>query len=482
MQSLNLDWYWKTVIGLFVAFLVVNMMYLHRVPGLMGDEASEGENVYQKINVLTDEEPEFGESVLVTGERSYIGPLIDYVRIPFVWAFGYTALSLRLVVVLGSFVAFGLAAYVFRELFGEIPGLFALVFGFFSPLYLSFQRMGWAITLFVFFGFVVLYFLMSRHKHRAAMAGLFAGIGLANHILFLPTIVAVGIAFAVSKLKHWKELVLYWPAAIGFWAGFGTQFVVLQLFTDDQGDPTETTALFSERLRDFIDAFPLYLSGSSYVARYTGIEFMPAIQYLIVGVLGVLAVAGVALLWKRSAVWLWLLGLAVYLPAMMYLIDRFTLRYFFVFAFGVWVLSGVGLGAVVQKLKRGNVNVTAVSAGICTALLTLWFMLAVMVPFLRSGGDLADFSLGDRTNSASALVDTRPLVECVRGAGPVSSENVHIYNRLLYLSHEYSDIEIVDENQLASGAWRAEYRSDPIKGEIEELCPDAPFWRVSREK
>ncbi|MDP3997081.1 MAG: hypothetical protein U1C49_02485 [Candidatus Andersenbacteria bacterium] len=53
---------WLVVmLGLFV---VVNSLYLGSVPGLMGDEGSEGENVYEILHA---------ESLItVQGERSYI--------------------------------------------------------------------------------------------------------------------------------------------------------------------------------------------------------------------------------------------------------------------------------------------------------------------------------------------------------------------------------------------------------------------------
>ena len=89
-------WVWV----LFILFVAVNLAYLGSVPGLMGDEGSEGENSYQIQQA--------GRLVLI-GERSYIGPLIDYLRIPFVLIFGYDALALRVVMFIFSVILFWLA-------------------------------------------------------------------------------------------------------------------------------------------------------------------------------------------------------------------------------------------------------------------------------------------------------------------------------------------------------------------------------------
>jgi 4-amino-4-deoxy-L-arabinose transferase-like glycosyltransferase len=131
--------------------------YLHRVPGLLGDEASEGENVY----LLFD-----AKQFLITGERSYIGPFLDYLRIPFVLLLGYSALSLRLLVLLFSGATFWLAIVVFRRLWGRDVGLIAAVAMLFSPVYLTYGRLGWAITLFPFFALLTLYFLTMPEQSR----------------------------------------------------------------------------------------------------------------------------------------------------------------------------------------------------------------------------------------------------------------------------------------------------------------------------
>lgn len=420
----------RTVIALAILFCVANGAYLHRVPGLLGDEGSEGENVYELLH---------RQGITVVGERSYIGPTIDYLRVPFVYVFGYTALALRVPIFLFSVATFFLAASVLRRSFGDVAGLYALTAFAFSPMYLVYQRLGWAITLFPFFAFLILYLAQRSWQTKWLWIGLAAGLGLANHILFLPTLVGIIAGLVVYLRKREGKIILHslFLILIGFWAGFGMQFAVLNLHQDDQGDPVATTQLFSERLHDFVSAAPLYISGSSYAAAYTGIEFSPVYIQAITWVLAVLVIAAIALRPKTTLPWL--IGLTVHVLVLLYMVDRFSLRYFVVFSLGVWLLAGVGMGSVFERRGgRGGSVILAV------VLISLVFF-TTFIPFLRTGGSTAEFSLGNRTDTAAAFVDIQPLVACLRGAGPVFSENVHIWNRLQYVSHQYQDLMIVSE-------------------------------------
>lgn len=486
-QMVHQKSYTVVVISLFIFFFIVNTLYLHRVPGLMGDEGSEGENIFQILDT---------KEFTVQGERSYIGPLIDYIRIPFILLFGYTPLSLRIVVVIFSLATFWLGWYVFRRLWGDIPALFALVFFTFSPIYLTQQRIGWAITLFPFFGLLILFLAQTSLSRKWLFVGLVAGIGLANHIVFLPTLVAIGVTGSIALIIHALQsrsvekrnpqtqikTIIYSviESLVGFAAGFGTQLAVLILKTEDQGNPEVVAELFSQRLSDLLPALPLYLSGSSYVARYTGAEFSNSLVQLITGALIVGVVLALVFLWKRKGVWLWLLGILIHIPALIYMVDRFTLRYFVVLTLAIWIMAGVGYGAVVQKLLQHRPVIVGIKALGVAILLMAWTTVTVLLPFLRTGGSVNDFSLGNRTDSAAALIDIRPLINCLRGKGPIFTENVHIWNRLQYLSHQYGDLEVLPEEEGAQAAWIIYYREPKAPGGTTpgDLCPELVHFRV----
>ena len=462
---------------MFIAFLVANGAYLHRVPGLMGDEASEGENVFELLQ---------SETITLTGERSYIGPAPDYLRVPFIAAFGYSALALRIPLYLASIATFLLTWSIFRRLLSKETALLVLAVAFFSPTYLSYQRLGWAITLFPLFAVLIIWLLMSHWRHRAVLAGFVAGIGLHTHIMFLPTLAAIAAVWVVVELvrsgairERTKRVLAWWPAIIGFWAAFATQFVILLQFTDDQGDPGAVGELISDRFKDLPDILPLVISGSSYVARYTGLEFAPGILLTVTGIVLALSVLGLVLGKHRKIAWLWLLGIAMHLVVLMYMIDRFTLRYFVIFVLGLWLLAAIGLGVAMAKLPDRWRQFTPLVVALA---LLLWSAAAMLAPFLRTGGSVADFSLGNRTNSAAALVDTRPLVTCLRGAGSVTSEGVHIFNRLQYFSHQYSNLEVLPETQKNTADFLVHYRQEgsPEVSAKQELCPDLNHFIVER--
>lgn len=478
--------YKKAVLVLCALFFLVTSVWLHRVPGLMGDEASEGQNVYELL--------ERG-GITIIGERSYIGPLIDYVRVPFVYVFGYTALALRVPILLASLATFVLAASVFRRWFGDKVGLFPLVFMSFSLPYLTHQRLSWAITLFPFFFFLSIWLAQRAWRFKWLLVGLAAGLGLHTHIMFAPTLAGLAVAGCIS---YWfkpansagngrgkiKGLLNFLPAAIAFWSAFATQFVVLQLVTDDQGDPAAVGEAWTERLAALPDVLPFILSGSSYVAHYTGSEFTPWVALSSMWLVIALAVAGALLSWRNKIVWYWLAGLAVHVLVLLYMIDRFSLRYFLMFVLGLYVLAGVGVGELVMRATRlakeaWFVPMKAVGIAVILALLWVWLVLG---PFLRTGGSVADFSLGNRTDSAAALVDIHPLLKCVLGAGSVSSENVHIYNRLLYLRYEYNDLDVINEAEATTADLLVHYRrrGGPAVSPENELCPGLMHFVVEK--
>lgn len=444
--------------------MAANAAYLGSVPGPLGDEASEGENVYELLKA---------DPFVIQGERSYIGPLIDYVRVPFVQTFGYTALALRLVMLAASLVTFWLAASVLRKLFDETPALFALVFGFFNPIYLTQARLGWAITLFPFFAFLMLFLLTSWYKHRALLTGLSAGIGLSNHILFLPTIAGIGAAGVVGL---GRKILALWPGLVGFIAGFAMQFAILVLNREDQGDVVAVAQTFWERAQDLPKLLPHVLSGSSYIASYTGAGFSQIWQWIISAVIIALVLISLFLGQRKKMAWLWLIGLAAQTIVLLYMIDRFSLRYFAAPVIGRWILAGVGLGVLLDRYVHLR-SVHKVGPVAVALVLTTWSGFAVLIPFLKTGGSTADFSLGNRVDTAAALVDTRPLTACLRGAGPVYSENIHIWNRLQFLSHQYPDLEVLPEDQKQSAKYMVEYRDEknPRAG---DLCPELAHFRV----
>lgn len=478
----------KLVWALLALFVVLNTAYLHRVPGLMGDEASEGENVFELWS---------GDKQFYQGERSYIGPFMDYVRMPFIKIMGATPLALRVPMLLVSIATFWLAWLVLRRLFGDEAGLLGAIIMLFSPVYIAHQRLAWAITLAPLLALIAIYLLTGNNKHKALLAGLALGLGIHNHILFVPAAAAIAVIGALSVLlgfdspplssrsvgDRFKRLLSYWPAVIGLAAAISTQAVTLVSQTDDQGDPGAVASAAADRIYDLPKLLPLIMSGSSYVAHYTGQEFLSLAAVVITIIIALLIVMAAVFSRRRSVVLAWLLGLVVHLAVLLVLIDRYSLRYFVVFVLGSYVLAGVGLAAVMERVLKWNKKRLHIAALATAAGLSLAAATYIFIPFLNSGGSLAAFSLGNRTDVASALVDVRPLLKCLQGVGPVGSENVHIFNRLQFLSHEYPDLQVAPEEEIKNVKWRIHYRAGkeaqiPLE---RQLCPGLDHFIVESQ-
>lgn len=457
---------------LLLLFVLACTAYLHRVPGLLGDEASEGENVHEILS---------GSKLPILGERSYIGVLTDYLRMPFIWIFGYSTLALRFPMVLVSIGTFFLAYRLLYRHFGEHVGSIALVFFLFSPIYLSYQRLGWAITLFPFFTLFLWYIIEeSSWKHKWMLAGLVAGLALQTHILFLPSLIAICIMavgmllFRRRVLRGVREVMQMWTALIGFWAGFALQFGILALMKEDQGDPGKTTQLFGERMADLLHSLPVYISGSSFVAQYTGDEFsypwMVGISILLL--LGVVAAVFLA----RKPITYALVGfIIVHTIILLYMVDRYSLRYFVVLSLGVWLLAGVGWGSIVHKVCHQRAVQQILPVGVAL-LLMLWMSGAILVPFLRTGGSVEQFSLGNRETSANAFLSERALISCLRGMGSVRGEREPIQNILTFYSHIYDDLQVVDDAHRGEAQLAVLYAKPDVLEDT--ICPSAYRFRV----
>lgn len=456
----------RPLVVLFLLFTVMMSLYLHRVPGLMGDEGSEGTNVFELLA---------RDTITVTGERSYISVWIDYVRVPFMQTFGASVVAIRLPVLLASLASFIIGAFVLRRLFGTTAGTFGLVSLFFSPMFLTHQRFGWAISLLPLFAFLALFFFTNKRSLGPLAFGLALGLGLATHLIFLPAAVAIGTCWIVFRLWRPHRLRAILLAVIGFWAMFGMQFAILSLDRDDQGEPAEVIDLASERFRALPSVLPHVLSGSAYVAHYTGHEFSPTLRITILLVLSVGTLLALVFLRQRIATWAWVAGLGIYLVVLVTIIEYFSLRYFALWSLGIWAIAGVGFGALIERLFHSQPILTRWLPVVVAVGRSVFFIIVVLVPFLRTGGSTETFSLGNRRDESSAIVDLRGLLACIQNAGPVFSESIHIRNRLEYLGQTDPTIKLAENARAAR--WMISYRTKE-QSDSEERCLELEHFQV----
>lgn len=461
--------YWILII--FALFLIANFSFVWSVPGLMGDEGSEGQNVYELLNF---------KQITIMGERSYIGVLVDYLRVPFVLVFSYNALAIRLPILLFSIAFFWLAFFTIKKTFGLIPAIFALIFLTFSPVYLGEQRLAWAITLLPFFAILSVFFLQKQGKWNYLLAGLALGLGLSTHILFLPTLVSIVIIFLISLSFRGKNNLIHflknsWTGLVSFWAGFATQFAILQLFKDDQGNPEKVAELFSERFQALPSLLPTLLTGSVYIARYTGELLSQNINLFILCALTLLVVLGLFFIKPKKYYFLILLGGLIHLIVLLFLIDRYSIRYFAVFTISFWGLAGLSLGFIVQKLTISD-QIKKISAVVLAVILILFSANKILFPFLKTGGSTNVFSLGNREESADALVGLSPLLSCIADK-KVASDDIQIRNRLIYLENSDKRINLVDP---AKADFVIKYRRDSTENP-KEICPELSNFKVIKK-
>lgn len=457
-----------SLLTLFILCIVVNSAWLNRVPGLLGDEGDEGQRVFE---VLHD------HPFTVVGERSYIGPLTTYVRIPFILIFGYQVLSLRILMFLITGISFWLAADVFQRLFDKKTSLFMLAFVFFSPIYLLYQRLGWAITLLPFFILLLLWLSVRKQtKYTYLLIGIVAGIGLSTHILFLPSLIALLLIGLFQLPRNWSAFSPWIMAVVGFWGAFAMQFTVLMLQHEDQGDPIKVVTAANDRISHLPSALFYILSGSAHIAKYIG-HGLPMVYTSIIFASIAIFVFIALFFYERPKVSLaWFITLAIHLCILLLIIDRYTLRYFTVFSIGIWGLAGVGMAIISKRLfSRWPTISTFLPIGVALILSGFIFSQA-WLPFLATGGSVNKLTLLPNTDdSASLMVDTRQLIMCIRGLGPVFSKNQHILDRLVYESHRYSDIVIANDSHKAQYiiVYRSENQTAP-----HEACPDLAHFRV----
>src|SRR5581483_1987595 len=202
-----------------------------------------------------------------------------------------------------------------------------------SPAYLLYQRLGWAITLSPLFALLMLFFLSHPEwSFSPLLAGLPGGLGAANHLTFISVFVAITIVSLLSQTTRPRQLLTWWPYIIGFWAGFGMQFATLFWWKDDQGNTDAITHSFFARIHMLPAALHDILSGSSFVAQYTGHALAEPVIWFILALLVVGVALSLTLVKPRRYAWLWLLGLTVQVAGLVYIVDRFTLRYFVPFS------------------------------------------------------------------------------------------------------------------------------------------------------
>jgi len=477
--------FWKRItlkniiIGvIFLLFLSSCSAFLGSVPGLMGDEGDEGQNIIELIN---------NKKPPLLGERSYIGVLTDYARMPFVYTLGFNALALRILTLVASVAVFILGYIVLTRLFGDLAGLVGLITLVFSSTYFTQQRIAWAITFLPLYALLAIFFYRQNKKWSPLLAGLAVGLGANTHILFLATMAGL-IAAATPNLLHsivknftrerFKKLAISTLlATIGFWSAFGMQYANLILDKSDQGNFQKNGLKFSKRLSELTTIAPKFISGSVYVASYTAKPFSDNTNMTITILLTTIIVSGIIFTKKRWLLLICLFGLIAHVIVLSYMIEYYALRYFVVFTLWFWLLSGVAGGLLLEKFVNKKIGY---SFAILLALfLTCVNFILIIFQFTKTGGSTDNFMIiGSRYDSSAGLVDMNPMLSCIADKTNVFSNNIHIRNRLIFLANGNTNIQIAQRKKDVK--WLIDYRMPDSKQREGDACSDLKHFFVTK--
>ena len=169
--------------GIFLVFLIAilasaRFLYLGSIPGLHGDEALYGIKTHIMMH---------GNPFTLIGFNSYTGPIISYLRIPFFYFMGISIFSLRLpVVILSLFSAFFMYK-ILAENYNKTTGIIGLLLFLTMPWSFIYSRFAdeTHISL-IFFAMGGLYYLISgKRLSNRVVAGLFLGLGVFEHLIFI---------------------------------------------------------------------------------------------------------------------------------------------------------------------------------------------------------------------------------------------------------------------------------------------------------
>ena len=183
-----------SVIFLLILILFLSLarfLYLGSVPGLNGDEALYGIKTFFMMQ----------RPFTFIGFNSYTGPFVSYLRMPFYCLTGVSVFSVRMPMVMLSLLT---ALYIYmllKECYGRRTGIIGVLLFLVMPWSFIYSRFAdeTHISL-IFFAIAGLYYLVrDKGMPDKVLAGLFLGMGVFEHLIFIITPLAYFIFFSTKK-------------------------------------------------------------------------------------------------------------------------------------------------------------------------------------------------------------------------------------------------------------------------------------------
>lgn len=461
----------RVALVLFLFFVAATAVYLDSVPGLIPDEGLEGKNVFEILHSK--------KMTILGGPGLYIGPITDYLRVPFIKIFGYTALGLRFPILVSSLLLFWLLLITLRRTIGKYH-LFGLILFFFSPIFLGYQRLGWAISLLPFFLFSTIYLIIIANENKSSslkiIAGLVAGIGASVHFIFIALLPFIFFTILAKTGLNIKNIIRWWVFIVGFIATFMMQATVILLFPADQDRTLRTFSFFVKRMVELPNVLLHAFSGSWFIAIYNGFEIPKTLAIFIVTVFFLLIIF--AAIQKKQRFLFGIMGaLIIHLIILNYIIGYFTPRYFVPSALIFWCLTGIGIDTIFRKFSVKEKNYK-ISALLFTIILLAINTRLILIPFLQTGGSMKEFSYSKRLLGYDSFVEIKGLEKCLKNKGFVWSDNKGIIDRLNYLGYGNPYIRLANENQPGKIFVRYRMNNEVIGN---DLCPTLSNFVVEKK-
>ncbi len=209
-------------IGIIFVLILAAYLRLYKISGYMTFLGDEGRDVLVVKRMIVDHKfTLLGPTSSVGG--FFLGPIYYYFMLPFLWAFNLNPVGPAVMVALFGIATVYLTFLLTRKLFNDWVALGAAAIYALSPVAIAYSRSSWNPNLVPFFSTAMIYLMyktVSDNKWRNLFwIGVFLGIGLQLHYVFLFLFPVVGIWFLVygRARKYWRYYLL---GLVGFLIGY----------------------------------------------------------------------------------------------------------------------------------------------------------------------------------------------------------------------------------------------------------------------
>jgi len=401
-----------SLLFLIFALSIARFIYLGTVPGINNDEALYGIKtcimMYKPFTLI--------------GFNSYTGPIISYLRLPFYYLMGINIFSLRLPIVILNLIAIFYVYKILKETYNNLTGIIGALLLLVMPWSFIYSRFAdeTQATL-ILFAICGLYYLNADKKmSNRILAGLFLGMGVFNHMIFIIVPISYFIYFLIKnkfKFKLDRANFLFLIIFLSFLL-FRASLVIKSHFFEALGSGVYykfPEAVNKDIIPKFVSLIPHFLNmldGSVLFERAAGVILFyvfPFNSFLFI-------VSFLFLIFRykynpefkekdRMFVCIFVLN---YLICAIFL-TQFSPKYFLVTLMFATILIAVFIGT---GNIRNSIRISCMSFIIISNCSYIWY--DYIHSFKQQGGRVSYFLAGNYIEDSSDFVDTKVLYDYLR--------------------------------------------------------------------